>query len=112
MSDNEVLHKVKYVTQEGNVIKEDEDNYRLWCPGCDEVHTIRGRGPSPCWTFNGDMVKPTFSPSLLTGWNDFKEHRCHSFIKEGMIQFLSDCHHELKGQTVPLPPKSEWRYGN
>lgn len=28
---------------------------------------------------------------------------CHSFIKDGMIQFLGDCTHELKGKTVKLP---------
>lgn len=33
----------------------------------------------------------------------FKCHRCHSFIREGKIQFLSDCSHELAGMTVDLP---------
>ena len=28
---------------------------------------------------------------------------CHSFITDGRIQFLGDCTHELKGQTVELP---------
>lgn len=28
---------------------------------------------------------------------------CHSFIRDGQIQFLSDCTHALAGQTVPLP---------
>ncbi|WP_019573378.1 DUF6527 family protein [Curvibacter lanceolatus] len=30
--------------------------------------------------------------------------RCHSFVTDGRIQFLSDCTHELAGQTVDLPP--------
>lgn len=30
--------------------------------------------------------------------------RCHSFVTDGRIQFLSDCTHGLAGQTVPLPP--------
>lgn len=50
------------------------------------------------------MDKPTFSPSLLCNGFDPKS-RCHSFVKEGMIQFLDDCHHTLKGQTVEIP---EW----
>jgi hypothetical protein len=29
--------------------------------------------------------------------------RCHSWVKNGEIQFLSDCDHALAGQTVPLP---------
>ncbi|MEE9528436.1 MAG: DUF6527 family protein [Dehalococcoidia bacterium] len=113
---SDVIFLVKYVDGDGDCIKEDCDDYRFWCPGCDEVHGIRARGPKPCWTFNGDLVKPTFSPSHLTGWHGdngekFSEHRCHSFIENGNIRFLNDCHHELKGQTVPLPPKKEWRYG-
>jgi len=116
MSNNEVLKKIKYVDAEGNHINADCEDYRFWCPGCDEVHGIRGKGPSPCWEFNGDMVKPTFNPSHLTGWHgdngeQFSEHRCHSFIKDGKIQYLGDCHHNLKNQTVPLPPRSQWRYG-
>jgi len=115
-TDHEVLRRVKYVDKEGNEIDPANEDYRFWCPGCDEIHGIRAKGERPCWTFNGDMIKPTFSPSHLTGWHDddgnrFAENRCHSYIKEGNIQFLNDCHHDLKGQTVPLPPKSEWRYG-
>lgn len=30
--------------------------------------------------------------------------RCHSYVTEGRIQFLSDCTHALAGQTVDLPP--------
>jgi hypothetical protein len=54
---------------------------------------------APCWKWNGDVLKPTLSPSLLT-WTD--DVRCHSFIREGRIQFLQDCSHELAGQTVDL----------
>jgi hypothetical protein len=28
---------------------------------------------------------------------------CHSYVTNGRIQFLSDCHHSLAGQTVELP---------
>jgi hypothetical protein len=31
------------------------------------------------------------------------EVRCHSFVRAGMIEFLSDCTHELAGKTVPIP---------
>jgi hypothetical protein len=30
--------------------------------------------------------------------------RCHSFVVEGQMQFLSDCTHEMAGQIVPIPP--------
>ena len=76
------------------------------CPGCKEIHFITDNlteekaicnGP---WAFNNDFETPTISPSILVQWT---EHRCHSFIKNGMIQFLTDCTHDLKGQTVELP---------
>jgi len=87
------------------------------CPGCSCLHTI-----SKAWSFNGDVDRPTFSPSILvrTGhyadghkgdcWCAYNEKHptkfkctiCHSFITDGKIQFLNDCTHELKGQTVDL----------
>ena len=33
--------------------------------------------------------------------------RCHSFVTDGRIQFLSDCTHALAGQTVDLPDIKE-----
>jgi len=106
---DDVLNKIKYV--EGQPYSDNEDYY-FWCPGCDAIHKICAGGVNtPVWTFNGDLVKPTFSPSHLTGGKDFKENRCHSFIENGNIRYLDDCHHELKGQTIPLPTKDKWRYG-
>lgn len=34
--------------------------YLFWCPGCDTAH-----GPNDTWQFNGDVNKPTLSPSVL-----------------------------------------------
>lgn len=72
------------------------------CPGCKCGHHFRVKGEGPVWQWNGDYVRPTFSPSLLV-WASRAEHRCHSFVRDGMIQFLEDCAHDLKGQTVALP---------
>lgn len=86
--------------------------YTFMCPGCRQVHapSIKkyGEGKNPVWTFNGDVNKPTFSPSLLVKytWGPEKiEFVCHSFIKDGKIQFLSDCTHAFKSMTVEIP---EW----
>jgi hypothetical protein len=58
------------------------------------------------------MEKPTISPSILVeyshdprieGVSPRMKFICHSFVKEGMIQFLSDCNHDLAGQIVALP---------
>jgi len=72
------------------------------CPGCGYGHAVRIKGSEPVWQWNGDLNKPTFSPSLLVN-GTWAEKRCHSFIRDGKIQFLGDCFHHLKGQTVEPP---------
>lgn len=76
------------------------------CPGCGCSHGIRTTGEGgPIWGFNGDMEKPTVTPSIRVQHYLEKSGKmvlCHSFITNGMIQFLSDSTHELAGQTVPL----------
>ncbi len=70
----------------------------IWCPGCDEAHGCDSR-----WTWNGSTEAPTLAPSLHV--NDGAGRVCHSFVRDGMIQFLADSTHKLAGQTVELP---EW----
>lgn len=77
------------------------DSVLFLCPGCDAPHNViidpsRGR---PCWTWNGSMDRPTFEPFVLVAGT----FRCHSFVKDGRIQFLADSDHPLAGQTVDLP---------
>jgi len=67
------------------------------CPGCGCGHHI----DPDRWTWNGDLVRPTVSPSLLVHLGGGR--RCHSFVRDGRIQFLSDCTHSLAGQTVDIP---------
>jgi len=58
------------------------------------------------WTFNGDVEKPTIHPSIHVWHKDKKGNKtttCHSFVTEGKIQYLNDCIHDLKGQTIDLP---------
>ena len=66
------------------------------------------------WGFNGSLDFPTFTPSVLSQWDEWqgegvpaKRHVCHSFVRDGRIQFLGDCTHALKGQTVDLPEITE-----
>lgn len=103
------------------------------CPGCEDIHTVVvGSGEGPRWTWNNDMVRPTFQPSVLcTNGHYVSSHKpgddcwctynaanperpskfgckkCHSYITDGQIRFLDDCSHALKGQTVPLPAWEE-----
>lgn len=118
--------------------------FMFFCPGCECGHWFQtGTGSGPRWTFNGDMEKPTVSPSILTRhtqlvgeckwcdadlpWKQIEIGRvhedpsagpcgyrgcgkapvdfvCHSYVRDGQIQFLGDCTHKLAGQTVPLEP--------
>ncbi|MEI8289804.1 MAG: DUF6527 family protein [Verrucomicrobiota bacterium] len=61
------------------------------------------RSGTPNWTWNGDVEKPTVKPSVLTRSHDFV---CHSFINDGVMQFLSDTtggkHNGLGGTNKPL----------
>ena len=91
----------------------------IFCPGCKSLHhiyTVMPTSSGAKWGFNGDFEKPTFTPSLLIytgkyvhGHEDYDDEGlglssiCHSFITDGKIQFLADCTHELKNQTVELP---------
>lgn len=91
-----------------------------------------GEGQGPRWGWNGDAERPVFTPSVrVTGrsftakgkadfhaWHmsgcpkpapqfDAADTRCHTFVgcngaQPGEIIFLSDCTHELAGQTLPL----------
>jgi len=90
----------------------------FWCPGCDEAHAITVNRPdkSPNWGWNGDAIKPTFTPSILVRGGDYLDELvsdenphgwidtiCHSFVTDGNIQFLGDCTHALANKTVSLP---------
>lgn len=73
----------------------------FFCPGCCGGHYVNvGKGG---WDWNGSFTSPTLSPSVLvTGHVGGREVRCHSYIRDGKIQFLGDCSHELAGKTVEL----------
>lgn len=96
----------------------------FWCPGCNTAHRVQyGSGEGPRWHWNMNAEKPTFSPSVKVSWKEpsdkpeeFSDEKkdvdkcCHSFVRDGMIEFLSDCTHSLAGKTVPLAkfPHSDW----
>lgn len=95
-----VMGKVKILEDEN------EKLVCVHCPGCGTWHPFRVRGKGPSWSWNGDENAPTFSPSMLVNQHH-EPSRCHSFVENGQIRFLSDCHHDLKNQTVDLPELDE-----
>ena len=55
------------------------------------------------WSWNCNVDAPTIKPSLAQRHNvNGVEERCHTWITDGMVQFLSDSTHELANQTVSL----------
>lgn len=65
------------------------------------------RRGTPVWEWNGNPESPTVNPSILV-FADYPEKRCHLFVKGGTIEYLSDCHHELRGQTIEMVPVEGW----
>ncbi len=57
--------------------------------------------PPHGWEWNRSVDAPTLRPSILTT-SEHQGLRCHSYLTDGIVEFLSDCSHELKGQKVPL----------
>lgn len=93
-------------------IENTKGTYRFTCPGCNVMHLIwtakEENSEVIPWGFNGDINSPTITPSILVQYPMKDKTRiCHSFIKNGMIQYLPDCTHHLAGQTIELPEITE-----
>lgn len=99
----------------------------FYCPGCRDMHVVAVDAGSPLpngakWGWNGSYDRPTFTPSVHVKTGHFVTggsggptctyacegeatcpcSSCHSFVRDGQIQFLGDCTHALAHQTVPL----------
>lgn len=93
-------------------LHETDNTKQLWffCPGCQQYHAFTLKYPNmpKPWTWNGDLERPSFSPSLLCN-GDYPESRCHSWVEDGMIRFYEDSFHDLKGKTVELT-EVDWNW--
>ncbi|MRG87016.1 DUF6527 family protein [Salinibacillus xinjiangensis] len=102
------------------VRKTNDERYLFYCEGCENCHGI-----NDSWSFNGDYDNPTFSPSVLVRGTrpitdgeydrlisgekiEPEKFVCHSFIRNGEIQYLNDCTHKLAGKTVDLLDENYW----
>jgi hypothetical protein len=91
-----------------------------WCPACEEIHIFHTKRTEngSCWRWNGNIIHPTFMPSMVITCLDPIEgkprdrwplvSRCHYWLKNGKLEFLTDCTHRFKGITVSLPPLPAW----
>ncbi|RPI80707.1 MAG: hypothetical protein EHM42_11750 [Planctomycetaceae bacterium] len=73
----------------------------FWCPGCGTLMQVCPKR----WNWNGDVDRPTLSPSILQTIGPFPDgHKevCHCFVRDGNIEFCGDCTHDKRG-VMPLP---------
>ncbi|MFI5161224.1 MAG: DUF6527 family protein [Sphingobacteriales bacterium] len=81
--------------------------YIFFCPGCMMNHVIdtTPTNERAYHVLTGSLSSPTIKASVLSNPNNLAGRpRCHSFITDGVIDFLNDCTHDLAGQKVKLPP--------
>ncbi len=84
------------------------------CPGCIEMFggsglhmlPVNSKQKYPQWQWDGDLIRPTISPSIITG--NTTKTVCHSFLHKGRFKFLDDCTHSLAGQNVGMPDLPWW----
>ncbi len=78
----------------------------VWfCPGCGGIHSCAIDTPDrPRWAWNRSLSKPTLVPSILKRPAGGK--RCHSFVRDGIVEFLSDSEHALAGESVEMLPEN------
>jgi hypothetical protein len=97
-------------------VYESATHWTVECPASGHIEIPKdGR-----WIFNGDYERPSFHPSvnetrgkvdqtLAEMASDPNVWRNHVFIRDGHIEYLSDCTHEFAGRTVEIPALNEAR---
>lgn len=99
------------------VLRRGEGRYFHWCPACEQMHQL-----PDSWKFDGNVDKPTFSPSFKHGGHRIEvvngkwtgewvrdadgklvDGTCHYIITDGKIQFCSDSWHR-RSDIVAMPP--------
>lgn len=82
-----------------------------YCEGCKDLHYIytKMKNNLGCrWSFNGNMEKPSVTPSVHYKAEDKDPEWpllmvCHYILTDGVLNYCGDCTHELAGKSVPLP---------
>lgn len=100
------------------IIEGDPGDYWHPCPGCNTLeewsrggatHRLPTKGEY-AWQFNGDVAKPTFSPSFRHTSHRGPEKTvrvCHYIITDGKIHYCDDSTHALAGQVIEMPDIDE-----
>lgn len=107
--------------QVSSTLRRCKGGYSHWCPGCEQMHIL-----PDSWTFDGNLEKPTFSPSfkhsgilrpfVVGEWvgewvrdenGNTIPFVCHYILTAGVLNFCGDCTHALVGKSIPLPKLPE-----
>lgn len=112
------MKKLLVLSENSEKFKEGHREYYFQCKGCNMLHSYvtewskkareerykRGTTNCPIWNFNGNLEKPTFTPSLLYSWGkpDGVKHVCHLYVTDGQIKYLGDCTHDFRNQTIEM----------
>lgn len=96
-----------YELVSSKLVKVNDSLYRHYCPACNLMHPVHVNPPGEAgdkWTWNGDVEKPTYSPSFKqSNWQVDRPKTCHYFIADGKLQYCTDSDHAFAGQTIELP---------
>jgi len=91
-----------------NDVSGQQIGYLFYCPGCRVEHLFRtvdyeiDGEQKTGWDFDGDLVAPSFTPSLVVN-GEIPSERCHLILKNGYLDYMHDCFHALKNKKIPLP---------
>lgn len=96
-------------------LRSTEDGVAHYCIACRGMHGFSIKYPnylSQRWTWNNNIVAPTFFPSMHIVVRDPKDPKflqsCHYWLRAGRIEFLKDCTHAMAGVTISLPALPEF----
>jgi hypothetical protein len=98
-----------------------DNRVSIICPACRDLDVANGYTDAAAggvagvhevpfgangWSFDGNVGSPTLVPSLKLTYTITGETAptfvCHSFVRNGRIEYLGDCTHAMAGQTVDL----------
>jgi transposase-like protein len=86
----------------GKFLISKDGKHLFYCPACNDFHGIYVNTDKYSWNFDGNYDKPTILPSIKVSHEGRDSYVCHSFIRNGKIEYLSDCSHNMAGKTVDM----------
>lgn len=103
-------------------LRKTNSGYMHWCVACEELHPLPNS-----WSFNGNLEKPTFTPSFKhTGIKTVKVNGkwtgewvldadgapvpevCHYILTDGVVNYCADCTHPYAGKSVLIAELPEF----